>query len=111
MMEYGIDYMQLDTKIEENDFQGLADCFDCVEDYLYELRLTAGQQTDIKDLAFRHNTKTAMAEALKLWRQPNPLSATFQALILILLDLRRGDVAVKVCRYIIDNVPKLKKAI
>ena len=77
--EYRIDNTQLDTKIGEEDLSDLADCFECVEDYLYKLGLKAGQQTDIKDLAFRCNTKTAMAEALKLWRRPNPLSATYQS--------------------------------
>ena len=105
---YRIDDTQLDTMIGEEDLSDLADCFDCVEDYLYKLGLKAGQQTDIKDLAFRCNTKTAMAEALKLWRRPNPLSATYRALLHILLDLKRGDVAVRVCQYITENVPKQK---
>ena len=109
MMEYRIDNTQLDTKIREEDLPDLAECFDCVEDYLYKLGLKAGQQTDIKDLAFRFNTKTAMTEALKLWRRPNPLSATYRALLHILLDLRRGDVAVRVCQYITENVPKQKE--
>ena len=108
MAEYRIDTTQLDTKIREEDLYDLADCFDCVETYLYKLGLNAGQQTDIKDLAYRCTTKTAMAEALKLWRQPNPLLATFKALIEILLDLKRGDVAVKVCVYIAENIPKHK---
>ena len=106
--KYRIDDTQLDTMIREEDLSDLADCFDCVEDYLYKLGLKAGQQTDIKDLAFRSNTKTAMAEALKLWRRPNPLSATYGALLHILLDLKRGDVAVRVCQHITENVPKQK---
>ena len=108
MRRYRIDDAQLNTEIREEEFHDLAGCFDCVETYLYRLGLDAGQQTDIKDLAFRCNTKTAMAEALKLWRQPNPLSATYKSLIEILLDLKRGDVAVRVCRYITENMPKHK---
>ena len=79
-----------------------------METYLDKLGLTAGQQTDVKDLAFRRNTKTAMAEALRLWRQPNPYTSTFRVLIEILLDLRRGDVAERVCQYIKQEVPRHK---
>ena len=92
----------------EHDLQNLATCFDNVETYLDKLRLTPGQQTDVKDIAYRRNTNIAMTEALKLWRQPNPFTATFRALLEILLDLNRGDIAVKVCQYINDNIPKCK---
>ena len=77
-----------------------------METYLDKLGLLPSQQTDVKDLAARVNTNIAMTEALKLWRQPNPYAATFQALLEILLDLSRGDVAVRVCKYIASNVPK-----
>ena len=89
-----ISSIQLDKEIIEHDLDSLAECFDNVETYLYKLGLNEGQQTDIKDRANQQNTKTAMIEALKLWRQPNPFAATFRALLEILLDLKRGDVAV-----------------
>ena len=91
---------QLDTQIEEHDFPDLAGCFDEVDTYLYKLNLTPAQQTDVKDLAHRRNTTVAMTETLKLWHQPNPFATTFRALLEVLLELRRGDVAVKVCQYI-----------
>ena len=100
----GVSNTQLNTEIIEHDLHSLAEYFDNVETCLYSLGLKPGQQTDIKDLAHRSNTKTAMVEALKLWRQPNPFAATFRALLEILLDLERGDVAVKVCQYISDNI-------
>ena len=96
----GVNDAQLDRQIEEHNFPDLAECFDEVDTYLYKLNLTPAQQTDIKDLAYRRNTTVAMTEALKLWRQPNPFAATFRALLEVLLELRRGDVAVKVCQYI-----------
>ena len=98
--ETKISDFQLATKIQNEDVLDLAECFDCVETYLDKLKLTTGQQTDVKDLALRCNTKIAMAEALKLWCQPNPYTCTFKALLEILLDLKRGDVADKVCQYI-----------
>ena len=104
MRRTGVNSTQLDTEIIEHDLHSLAECFDNVETYLDKLGLNAGQQTDIKDLAYRKGTNIAMIEALKLWRQPNPFACTFRALLRILLDLNRGDVAVKVCQYIKDKV-------
>ena len=101
----GVSDAQLDTEIIEHDLHDLGRCFDEVETYLYKLKLTAGQQTDVKDLAFRCNTAVAMAEALKLWRQPNPFDTTFRKLLDVLLDLGRGDVAKKVCLYVKIKVP------
>ena len=97
--------VQLDSQIIEKDLPDLAGCFDEVDIYLYKLNLTPGQQTDVKDLAYRQSTTVAMAEALKLWCQPNPFIATFRALLEIVLDLRRGDVAVSVCQHIASKVP------
>ena len=108
MMEYRINDTQLDTKIREEDLFKLASCFDNLENYLDELRLNPAQQTDIYDLEYLRGIQAAMTKALKFWRQPNPLSATFRALLQILVDLKRGDVAVRVCQYIIENIPKEK---
>ena len=102
----GVSDTQLDTEVIEHDLYNLAACFDNVDTYILKLGLLPGQQTDIKDLAFRQSTQIAMAEALKLWRAPNPLVATFRALLTILLDLKRGDVAVRVCQYIAYRVPQ-----
>ena len=101
----GVSDVQLDSQIIENDLPHLAGCFDEVDLYLYKLELTPGQQTDIKDLAFQRSTTVAMATALKLWRQPNPFAATFRALLEMLLDLKRGDVAICVCQHIKSKVP------
>ncbi len=104
----GVSDTQLDTEVIEHNLYNLAACFDNVDTYILKLGLLPGQQTDIKDLAFRQSTQIAMAEALKLWRAPNPLVATFRALLIILLDLKRGDVAVRVCQYIAHRVPQLR---
>ena len=106
--ETGVDDSQLATMIREEDINKIAGLFDEVETYLDKLRLLPAQQTDVKDIAYRHSTTLAMTKALKLWRQPDPYAATFQALVEILLDLRRGDVAVRVCQYITEEVPKHK---
>ena len=100
----GVSDGQLDTEIIEPDLPDLAGCFDEVETYLYKLNLTPGQQTDVKDLAYRQSTMVAMTEALKLWRQPNPFATTFRTLLNITLSLGRGDVAVRICKYVTENV-------
>ena len=107
-MEYNVNDEQLSTKISEEDIFDLAGCFDCVETYLDKLGLTAGQQTQVEDLAERRDVQTAMTKALKFWRQPKPWLATYRTLLQILLDLRRGDVAVRVCQYIKQEVPQQK---
>ena len=106
--ETGIDESQLRTMIRQEDINKIADLFDEVEMYLDKLGLLPAQQTDVKDIAYRHSTALAMTKALKLWRQPDPYAATFRALVEILLDLRRGDVAVRVCQYITAEIPKHK---
>ena len=96
--------------IRQEDINKIAGYFGHVETYLDRLRLEPAQQADVKDIVYTQNTALAMTKALKLWRQPDPYAATFQALLEILLDLRRGDVAVRVCQYITEEVPKHKTA-
>ena len=102
--ETGVSDTQLAVLIREEDIYNLAGCFDNVENYLDKLGLTAGQQTEVEDLAERRGIQIAMTKALKFWCQPNPFIATYRTLLEILLNLRRGDVAVKVCHYIAGNV-------
>ena len=104
----GIDDSQLATVIREEDISKVAGLLDEVDIYLDMLGLLQAQQTDIKDIAYRHSTTQAMTKALTLWRQPDPSAATFRALLEILLDLNREDMAVRVCQYITEEVPKHK---
>ena len=106
--ECGVSDEQLNTKIREEHLYDLAGCFDQLETYLDRLGLNPAQQTDIHDLAAQRGIQIAMAQALKLWRQPKPWLATYGALVEILLDLRRGDVADRVCQYIKQEIPKHK---
>ena len=94
--------------IREEDINRIACLFDEVETFLDKLGLGPAQQTDVKDIAYRYNTTQAMTRALKLWRQPNPFIATFETLLEILLSLSRGDVALRVCQLITEEVPKHK---
>ena len=91
---------QLDAEIEERDLSDVAAFFDNTEDYVEKLALSPGQQTDVRTQAYVNGTHTGMKLALRHWRNKNPLKATFRALLLILLSLRKGDVAVQVCKYL-----------
>ena len=91
---------QLDSQIQERDLYKLSALFDNVESYLVHLGLTPSQRTDIKDLVFRRGTQIAMSEALRLWREPNPYTATYRALVEVLVDLGKGEVTVEVCNYL-----------
>ncbi len=89
---------QLDTEIEDSHIRSISEYFENVDDYVMLLGLKPSQQTDVKDLAIRKSTQTAVCEMLKLWRRPNPLTATYRALIETLLRANKGDIAVKLCQ-------------
>ncbi len=103
MRKTGVTNIQLNAPLKELDLHKVAACFDNVENYIHNLGLLPGQQTDVKDLAHRSGTQIAMMKALKLWGQPNPIAATYRALLNIVLDLRRGDVALCVCKCLSEN--------
>ena len=90
----------LDMTVESIELIDLAACFDNVDDYVDKLQLYPGQQTDVKSQAFVHGTQTGMKLALKYWKEKNPYESTYRALLLLLLSLKKGDVAVRVCNYL-----------
>ena len=99
-------YHQLDGRVEEVDLPELAACFDNTEDYVEKLQLTPGQQTDVSEVKAKtllNRTQAGMKVALKYWRNRNPVEATFRTLLLILLSLLKGDVAVRVCKYLANK--------
>ena len=95
---------QLDSRVEEADLPEVAACFDNTEDYVEKLGLSPGQQTDVmRTQTSLNSTQAGMKVALKYWRNSNPVNATFRALLLILLSLLKGDVAVRVCKYLYNK--------
>ena len=93
---------QLNTAIQEPDLPELAACFDNTDDYLEKLELSPGQKTDVSEVKAKtrlNRIQAGMKLALEYWQNKNQLQATFQALLLILLSLLKGDVAVQVCKY------------
>ena len=92
---------QLDAKVGDCDLPELAACFGNTEDYVEKLGLTPGQQTDVRTQAFVHGTQTGVKLALKYWKKGNSHKVTYRDLLLILLSLKKGNVAVCVCKYLI----------
>ena len=91
---------QLDEQIGQKDMLKLSAYFSNVQDYMTYLELTPSQQRDIKDLVFRKNTQSAMAEALRLWGKPNPPAATYRALIKIVLKANEGQLAIDIFQHL-----------
>ena len=97
---------QLDREITEYDLHSLAGCFDNYNNYLTKLGLTKAEQIDVRRVEFLERShQSAMREALRLWRKPDPNAATFRALLGIVLRLGKQQVAQDICKYINDNVP------
>ena len=94
---------QLDGRVEEADLPELAAFFDNTEDYVEKLQLTPGQQTYVRTQAFVNGIQAGMKVALKYWRNRNPVEATFRVLLLIILSLLKGDVAIRVFKYLADK--------
>ena len=94
----GVTDLQLDEELQEFDLPQLADYFDNTEDYVVNLGLTPGQQTDVRTQTLVNGTQIGMTLALRYWRNRNPGGGTFRALLLILLSLRKADVAFQVCK-------------
>ena len=94
---------QLDQRLEEADLPEVAACFDNTEYYVQILGLAPGEQTDVRTKAFACGNHIGMMVALTYWKSRNPVEATFRALLLILLSLLKGDVAVRVCKYLSDK--------
>ena len=94
---------QLDATVEDSDLPELAGCFENTEDYVEKLGLTPGQQTDVRTQAFVNCIQTGMKLALKYWKKGNPYKATYRGLLLIPLSLKKGDVAVRVCKCLTNK--------
>ena len=86
---------ELDTEIEEREMILLATHFKVdIETLSVQLELTPADQQDVKDVAFRCDTSTAVDKALRLWRKANPSAATYRALVEIVLRMGKNGVAI-----------------
>ncbi len=105
---YKVSDAQLDTEILTEDLHILAGCFDNYDDFLDKLLLSPAECKDIKVKEFLNDSQSAMREALRLWQNNNPITATFRTLLAVTLKLKKDIVADNICRYIRENIPAHK---
>lgn len=98
--KYDLTDEQLKKKLADEYFPELADCFDNVPDYLEKLRLKEGQKTDVRREVNQNGTQAGLKMALKMWKNVDPFTATYESLLEIVLSLQKGDVAIRICELI-----------
>jgi len=100
-----VDDYQLDSKISERDLYNLAGCFDGYDDYMVHLGLNRAQQSDVRaTYVVEGSMQSALAKALRLWRQRDPSVATFRELLKIVQSLGKVEVADDIFKYIKKNI-------
>ena len=97
---------QLDSEVIEQDLYNLAGCFDNYSDYLDKLGLTPAEKSDVRREEHLENScQSAIREALRLWRKPQPDLATFRALLNIVLSMsNKRKIAEDICIFIHEHV-------
>ncbi len=105
MVKRGVTDEQLDREIEQDDLAPVAMHFDDVELYLNPLKLTDSEQGDVRrENYLSRSNPVAVINCLSIWRGHKPSEATFRVLISILLDLKKEEIAIKICQYLKDKV-------
>ena len=104
MVKHGVTDEQLDREIEDKDTALISTHFDDFENYVHRLELTGNEQTDVKKIAPVSGNQVAVINCLLIWRGHEPSEATFRALIRILLDLGKEEIAAKICQYLKEKV-------
>ncbi|XP_064387477.1 uncharacterized protein LOC135335830 isoform X4 [Halichondria panicea] len=104
MVKHGVTDEQLDREIEQGDLAPVAMHFDNVELYLNPLKLNGNEQADVwRETYLSRSNQVAVITCLSIWRGHEPSEATFRALIRILLDLRKEELATRICQYLADG--------
>ena len=103
--EYHVDTVKLDREIPDDDFPVIAAYFDGVDLYSQAMNLSAADQATVRNTLVQYNVQEAMAKCLSIWKSHYSYKVTFRALLELLLQrLNKVEVAVRVCRYLAQNV-------
>ena len=94
----------LDTEIRKEDLYVLAVHFDEIEPYIDILELNASEKSDVRRTCQTSGTAAAMTKCLSIWHNHKLSSATFSALLTILLKLKKESVALEVGKYLKNRV-------
>ncbi len=96
---YNLTDEQLNREIEDSDTPKLALYFDNVSIYSSAMGLAHAEQADV-NLYHREGTQIAMMRCLRVWKQRDPLRATYRALLDIVLGLGKRDTAHQICHQL-----------
>ncbi len=88
---------QLDTEIQKNHLQEIAQHFGSWEKFVVEFKLSGAEKADVKVCVNTKGHTDGMFTALSLWIKKSPLS-TYRDLLEILVRLDEGELAYKVCK-------------
>ncbi len=95
--QYNLTDEQLNSEIEDSDTPKMALCFDDVELYSSAMGLAIAERADVNQ---SRGTVTAMMKCLQIWKEHNPLQATYRALLDIVLRLGKVDTADQICQQL-----------
>ncbi len=107
MVKNGVTDEQLDREIDDKDTALISTHFDDFENYIHRLELTGNEQADVKKIAQVSGNQVAVINCVTIWRDHEPSEATFRTLIRILLDLRKEEIATKICQHLKEKVIKV----
>ena len=99
----GVTDQQLSENIEAKDFFMLGRNFDSLTGLLGELDLNPADCANVRRRVDQEDIQSGVALALRLWQRMNPTNSTFKELVEISLRLRKGDIALQICKYILNK--------
>ena len=99
----GVTDQQLSENIEAKDFYMLGRNFDALTGLLGELDLNPADCANVRRRVDQEDIQSGVALALRLWQRTNPTNSTFKELVEISLRLRKGDIALQICKYILNK--------
>ena len=100
---YNLTDEQLNSEIEDSDTPKLALCFDDVKLYSNAMGLLPAEQADVIRLYHTEGTRAAMMKCFQVWKEHNPLQATYRALLDIVLGLGKEVTANQICQQLIQR--------
>ncbi len=100
MSRYSLTDEQLNSEIGDSDNSYLAEYFDGSKIYANAMGLTPAEQADVNELYHKNGTQVAMTECLILWKRHDPFSATYKALLELILGLRKDKIADDICQHL-----------
>ena len=90
---------QLKQELEGEDLLSLAKYFDKPCSYAVLFGLNEAEKEDVKAIS-RHDIHDAMHKVLVVWQRVNPMEATLENLLNVVLSQRRGDIALNICKHL-----------